>query len=169
MLLSINDWTDFEKRVRQDLIPRIFISYAREDRVFAERLAKDLQARGTRVWLDLWEMRVGDSLIQKINQGIEESDYLIVVLSPDSVRSRWVQEELSAGLIRQLEDRDVRILPALLQTCEIPPLLRHRIYADFRTDYAYGLERLVKGFESHFGNKNRHPADQHAVGASDNE
>jgi predicted nucleotide-binding protein len=72
----------------------VFISYSSKDRDFAERLATDLRASGAGVWFDQWEIKVGDSITQKINDGIHDNDYLAVVLSPDSVASHWVRKEL---------------------------------------------------------------------------
>jgi len=72
----------------------VFISYSNKDRDFAERLATDLRASGAGVWFDQWEIKVGDSITQKINDGIHDNDYLAVVLSPDSVASPWVRKEL---------------------------------------------------------------------------
>lgn len=120
----------------------VFISYNSEDRLFAERLAKDLKSLGLTVWWDEWEMRVGDSLLEKIQQGISHSSFLAVVLSPGSVRSAWVNKELAAALAVEIETRDVIVLPLLLADCEIPPFLKDKIYADFRRSYRRGLERL---------------------------
>jgi predicted nucleotide-binding protein len=72
----------------------VFISYSNKDRDFAEKLAADLRASGVGVWFDQWEIKVGDSITQKINDGIHDNDYLAVVLSPDSVASPWVRKEL---------------------------------------------------------------------------
>jgi predicted nucleotide-binding protein len=72
----------------------VFISYSSKDRDFAERLAADLRASGVGVWFDQWEIKVGDSITKKINDGIHDNDYLAVVLSPDSVASDWVRKEL---------------------------------------------------------------------------
>jgi predicted nucleotide-binding protein len=74
----------------------VFISYSSKDRDFAERLAADLRASGVGVWFDQWEIKVGDSITQKINDGIHDNDYLAVVLSPDSVASDWVRKSFPA-------------------------------------------------------------------------
>ena len=68
----------------------IFLSHNHDDKAFARRLAKDLQQAGIRVWFDEAELKIGDSLIEKIRQGIDEMEYVGVVLSPNSVESPWV-------------------------------------------------------------------------------
>lgn len=121
-----------------------FISYAHGDASFVARLAEDLIASGVGVWLDRWEIKVGDSMSDRIQEGIQDSDYLVIVLSPNSVNSSWVREELNAARIRQLESRRVMVLPVLYQDCEIPPLLRDKRYADCRGEhYEGGLQQLL--------------------------
>jgi hypothetical protein len=122
----------------------IFISYSSKDREFVERLARDLMARGLRVWWDRLEMKVGDSLNRKIQEGILRSSWLAVVLSPDSVASRWVEKQLNAALERELQKEDVFVLPILYRTCAIPLFLRDKVYADFRTSYEQGVDTLLE-------------------------
>src|SRR5712691_10075674 len=113
--------------------PRVFISYTHANSGFVDSLVAGLQASGVDVWIDKWQIKVGDSIVKKINEAIHESDFLIVVLSKDSVRSKWVQEELSAATVRNIEEtRQAFILPILMEDCEIPELLKHRKYANFK-------------------------------------
>lgn len=149
MRLSLDNWNDFKKKVSNELIPNLFISYAYEDRAFVERLGGDLRVQGLHVWIDLWEMRVGDSIAQKIKQGVEESDYLVIVLSPNSVRSDWVQTEFSSDLTQDLNDRSVKILPVLFRDCNIPPLLLSFHCTDFRREdkYQENFKRLIEAIE----------------------
>src|SRR6266849_3850548 len=83
----------------------IFISYSHADRVFINKLAAHLVKHNAHVWIDSWELNVGDSLIQRIQQAIQESSALLVVLSKASVKSEWCKKELSAGLVRELEEK----------------------------------------------------------------
>jgi hypothetical protein len=121
----------------------LFLSYSSKDRVFAERLASDLTQSGVRVWWDQGEMKVGDSLNTKIQQGILGSRWLGIVLSPNSIASVWVERELNAGLIRELAQNEVIVLPLLYANCDIPVFLKDKIYADFSVDYAQGLAQLL--------------------------
>lgn len=121
----------------------LFISYSHADRDFVSRLVQELASRGTKVWLDLWEMKVGDSLSRKIQDGIAQAAWLAVVLSPDSVSSSWVQRELSAALVKELEEDSVFVLPILYRECEIPLFLKDKMYADFTTSFESGLDALA--------------------------
>lgn len=122
----------------------IFISYSRADRDFVDRLAKQLLARHVSIWLDKWELHVGDSLITKIQEAITGASGLLIVLSKNSVKSEWCKKELNSGLIRELEEKRVVILPLLLEDCDIPIFLREKLYADFRSDFDEGLRTILE-------------------------
>jgi hypothetical protein len=121
-----------------------FISYSSTDAAFAHRLAQDLKKANVNIWFDRWEIKVGDSISEKIEAGLRDSDYLIIVLSPRSVNSSWVRQELNAAHIKELEARKVVVLPALIEKCDVPLWLRDKHYADFRADYDYGLWELLE-------------------------
>lgn len=120
----------------------IFISYSHHDREFVDRLAYELVSRRVHIWLDRWELRVGDSLLDRIQAALGEASAILVVLSRASVASEWCRRELNAGLIRELEERRIVILPLLIEDCDIPLFLRDKYRADFRDSVDEGL-RLV--------------------------
>ena len=124
----------------------LFISYSSKDAEFVATLAKDLDSYGLKVWWDKWMMKVGDSLHRKIQQGITSSAWLGVVLSPNSVSSPWVEKELNSALMRELEQKEVFVLPILYKDCPIPLMLKDKVYADFRSSYKQGLNALLERF-----------------------
>ena len=128
-------------------INKIFICHSSKDKKFVEKLSMDLLNSGVDVWFDKWEIKVGDSIIQKINTGILDSSYMGIVLSPSSVKSTWIQKELSVGLIREIENQYVYVLPILYKSCKIPQLLTDKKYADFSEDYHTGLSELLHVFD----------------------
>src|SRR5262249_16873987 len=120
--------------------------YSHRDRSFACRLVKDLQVRGISVWWDDHELKVGDSIIDRVSKGIRESDYLVTVLSPDSVTSRWAQEELrQASSLRVESGGTVGVLAMMYRDCVVPHFLTGILYADFRdpAEYDHALARLI--------------------------
>ncbi len=122
----------------------LFISYSHADRNFVDQLATQLVARNVNVWLDRWEMHVGESLIDRIQKAITDASALLIILSPESVQSEWCKKELNGGLIRELEERRIVVLPVLIRDCAIPLFLREKLYADFRTDFDFGLHTIVE-------------------------
>ena len=66
---------------------QVFISYNHKDKEFVDKLALKLIKAKNNVWVDRWEIAVGDSLIEKVQSAIQESSALIAVLSKTSVVS----------------------------------------------------------------------------------
>lgn len=121
----------------------IFLSYSMLDKEFVDRLAGDLIKRGVDVWLDTLEIKVGESIFGEISKGIQDYDFFGIILSKNSVKSEWIRKELDAGLIKEKEEKKAVILPILIEDCEVPPTIRARKYADFRSDYYQGLRELL--------------------------
>jgi len=125
-------------------VGKVFISHSSVDKPFVDRLVTDLANRQIPVWYDKLEMTVGDSVPGNINEGFGTSKYFLIVLSKSSVSSPWVREELNAALMRQVAKGGTFVLSVLLEDCDVPPLLQHRRYADFRSDYERGLSELLE-------------------------
>ncbi len=117
----------------------VFFCHASEDKPVVRELARVLKTLGTEVWFDEWEIRVGDSIVQKIDDALGHVTHLIVCLSQKSVNKPWVKKELSAALMRQLAKASIRILPILLDDCEIPTILADIKYASI----SKGIPMLV--------------------------
>lgn len=125
------------------ILIKIFISHASEDKPFAKKLSTDLKDNGFEVWLDEWEIRVGDSITEKIESGLKKADYLIVVLSDNFIKKNWPMRELRASIMKQASSGKKFILPVKIDDQPMPELLSDILYADFRTDYNSGLDKLV--------------------------
>lgn len=87
----------------------LFISYAHEDRSVADPLATRFRARGLEVWYDRFELRLGDGLRRKVDEGLALSAHGLVILSPRFFAKKWPRRELD-GLVARSDDRR-RILP----------------------------------------------------------
>jgi hypothetical protein len=122
----------------------IFISYSHEDKGFVDRLAAQLVHNRVYVWLDRWELHVGDSITSRVEDAITNASALLVILSKSSVESAWCRREINSGLLRELEERRVVVLPVLVDDCTIPLFLRDKIYADFRTSFDDGLRTVLE-------------------------
>jgi hypothetical protein len=115
-----------------------FFSYSRTDSDFVKQLAKDLRSAGARVWLDQLDIKPGAHWDSAIEKALNESKHLIVVLSPASVSSNNVMDEVSFAL-----DNGKSIIPVLINDCSIPFRLRRLQYIDFTGDHQQGLSQLV--------------------------
>lgn len=89
----------------------VFISHASEDKDAVVRpLARALQSAGLAVWYDEFELRIGDSLRRKIDRGLANSRFGIVVLSQDFLKKGWPNYELD-GIITRVNSGDQVLLP----------------------------------------------------------
>jgi hypothetical protein len=118
----------------------VFLSHSHVDKPFVRRLAADLKAAGVDVWLDEAEIKIGDSLIRKIEESISTVEYVAACLSSNSIKSNWVTKELDIAMTREIKGKRVVVLPLLLENCEIPPFLSDKCYADFRNPSHYDAE-----------------------------
>lgn len=123
----------------------LFISYSHKDLEFVDKLAYQLVAQNINVWIDRWELSIGDSLVDKVQDAVDGSSALLVILSKASTSSEWCKRELSSGLLRELEEKRVVVMPVLLEDCDIPIFARGKLYADFRTNFDDGLRTVVEG------------------------
>jgi TIR domain len=126
---------------------RVFVSHTSSDKPFVRKLTEALKGHNLNVWLDEEELQVGDSIVGGVSRGLKNADYLVAVLSQASISSRWVQAELNSALMEELSGKGVTVLPVLIEDCELPSLLRDRVYADFRSDFNAGLLKLLAVFE----------------------
>jgi hypothetical protein len=136
--------TKKERRHQEAKDQRVaFLSHSSTDKAFIRQLAADLTANGIGVWLDEQRIRVGDSIPEKIAQGLAESDYFLIGMSQKSSESAWVQKELNNALMSEVQRRKVHILPLKLDDTPMPPIIADKKYADFSESYKAGLDELL--------------------------
>jgi hypothetical protein len=131
----------------------VFISHSFTDKKFVSRLAEDLTNRGIEVWVDEAEIKIGDSLIEKIRAGIDQVDFVAVVLSHASIESEWVKKEVDVAVNQEIAGRRVKVLPIMIEKLsqdEIPGFLLGKLYADFSSEdnYREALRKLLERLRS---------------------
>lgn len=105
--------------------PKVFLSYAWEDKEVASRIAHALQANGIDTWWAEWCMSAGDSLRQKIEEGLGDCSHFVVLLTTNSISKPWVNLEIDAGLMLKLQSQ-AKFIPLRYQLSVelLSPLLR---------------------------------------------
>jgi len=89
----------------------VFISHASEDKDEIVRpLAQALRGEGLSVWYDEFELKIGDSLRRKIDKGLANSKFGIVVLSKEFIKKGWTNYELD-GIITKSVSGEQIVLP----------------------------------------------------------
>jgi hypothetical protein len=142
--------SEIDHRVSSAYIPpSLFVCHASEDKPFVDRLVADLDRRAMFAWYDKREILVGHSIVERINHALRAADFLIAVMSPRSVSKPWVVREMSSSLMRQLGNDGIKILPVLLEPCDVPSLLADLKYADFGGSFEKGMTELVAAIRGH--------------------
>jgi len=126
-----------------DMGKKVFISHSSKDKKFAKWLCADLTHSGHSPWLDEWEIKVGESIPEKIERGVEEADFVIVILSQNAIKSKWVEREWHSKYWDEVSSGEIQVLPVLFEECQIPQLLKMKKYADFSEDYSSGLDDVL--------------------------
>lgn len=125
---------------------RVFISYSRRNKVFAERLARDLGDAGMEVWIDFRQIHGGEQWKDEIFRGIERSEMVVVCLSPDAVKSEWVQREILTA--RQQEKFIIPVMAVdarrELQANESLSWLQNLHFINFEGRYEEAFPELLR-------------------------
>ena len=101
---------------------QIFLSYHQADESFAESLSKELQQRGLEVWRDTERLLPGDNWASAVAKALEKSKAMVVLISPASMESKYVRNEIQYALGDL--NYDHRIFPVLVhETPDIPWIL----------------------------------------------
>lgn len=122
----------------------VFISHRGSDLPEAERLAAEIRNAGHDVWLDKWKIQLGDSIVERINEGLEGATYVIICYSASGVMSPWMGREWMSVLARQLNGHGVKLLPVLLTGGEPPAILSDLKYADLVSDWSIGVNEILR-------------------------
>jgi len=134
--MSKNDTTD---------VPHVYLAHASEDHEeFAKPLAQALMANGIEVWFDEWEIRTGDSLRRKMEEGLANCTHFVVLLTPNSLHKPWVETEIDAGFIRSVggESRFMGLRTGV-SVNELSPFLRTLRCPEVHLDQAGEVEGLI--------------------------
>ncbi|MDR0854600.1 MAG: toll/interleukin-1 receptor domain-containing protein [Clostridiales Family XIII bacterium] len=115
----------------------VFISHNNSDKPIAREIALFLVAEGINVWFDEWAVEQGDSITEKVSEGLKNCTHLLLLWSENAKESNWVKRELNASIPRIVEDQNIKLIPVLLDEMELPSLL-----ADIRyIRYSEGTEQ----------------------------
>lgn len=136
-----------KEELRHEKYHGVFLSHTSADKPFVRQLRDDLKAHGvSKVWIDEAEIEIGDSLIDKITEGMRQTPFIAVVLSSKSINAPWVQRELNIAISREISQGKVVVLPLLYEKCDIPPFLSDKLYADFTSNEQYeeSLQKVLR-------------------------
>lgn len=122
--------------------PRVFLSYSYQDQEKACLIADKLQELGVNVFHDQFGFDIGESFVNRLYKEIESSDFFLLLLSKNSIESRWVAKELDYAISKTLHFRDITIVPLLLSPAKIPNSLKDRVRFDLRRNFETQIKKL---------------------------
>jgi hypothetical protein len=122
----------------------VFVSHRGVDAGPAAKLARELQDAGHQVWLDDWEIGIGDSIVERMQQGLDGASYLVLCYSTNSVTTPWISREWMSALARQMGGANVKLLPVVLTGGRPPAILSDIRYADLTCDWERGVNDLLR-------------------------
>ncbi|MBX3086667.1 MAG: toll/interleukin-1 receptor domain-containing protein [Anaerolineae bacterium] len=118
---------------------QIFVSYSRVDKDFAIQLVDRLSDYDVSIWLDLRNIPHGANWDMEVQKGLETSDSMLVLLSPDSSASENVADEWSYFITK-----DKPIIPLLVRPCDVPFRLMRRQRVDFTGEFKPAFAQLIR-------------------------
>lgn len=131
----------------------VFVSHSSVDKPWVRGLIRGLQRYEVKVWLDEEQIRPGARIVDALEDGIEASRAMCLIVSPESMSSGWVREEYSRAMaLAHRRESPLQLIPVLLRDATLPGFLGNRSWVDFRAGraaYAESLWRLVWGITGH--------------------
>jgi hypothetical protein len=121
----------------------VFISHSSKDKPVVLELANRLKQDGLRVWLDEWEIQPGDMIGLKIQQGLERSRTLFMVMSHAYFASEWSTLEHHTLLFRDPTNAQRRFIPLLIEDCKLPDVIAQFAYVDWRQKSEEAYTKLL--------------------------
>jgi len=132
---------------------KIFISRSSKDKEFADFLRNKLKKESFILNIDESNILVGENVLDVINKELEDSSIVIVILSKNSINSKFVNCEIETAL-----DKGKILLPVIIdEDIEIPDSIKWKKYADFSTDKREGFYMLKKSLDYYLTNKKTSP------------
>lgn len=124
--------------------PKVYLAHATDDKAMVRPIAEFLMANGVEVWFDEWEIEVGDSLRQRMEEGLGAMTHFMVVLTPTSITKPWVAREIDVGMVRMVGGES-RMVPVAvgLEHHRLTPFLQTLLYVRLDPDDPAALKGLV--------------------------
>jgi len=127
---------------------KIFISHSLADTNFAKKIAKDLELMGHSTYFHEFQIARGKSIVEQISHAIENADFILIVLSENSVGLKWIEQEWEKKYKKVSVIEKKYTIPIVIQNCEIPELFKNIQYADFRDSYQNGLNSMLSAINA---------------------
>ena len=121
----------------------IFLSYTHKDKLIIQEVAKRLAVifGESKIFYDAWSIQPGDQIIDRMNDGLEESNYFFFFVSKNSLLSEMVKLEWQNALMKKSKDNTFHFIPIKIDDCLLPPILMQTLYINL---FGQGLEVAIR-------------------------
>ena len=113
----------------------VFLSHSAKDKALVRPFAERLRADGLKVWFDEWELKPGDSIPAKIEEGLEHSRVLVLCMSANAFGSDWAQLESATFRFRDPLNKERRFIPLRLDDAPIRGSLAQFLYVNWLPEH----------------------------------
>lgn len=142
----------------------VFICHASEDKPsVVQPLVEALESDGITFWYDEAEIQWGDSITQKVNEGLKISRYVIVILSRAFLLKNWPTRELNAALNLEASSGDILVLPLIYgdKSDKTEILSKYPILNDkFFLSWEMGIETIIRALRARLEKSKRIPPER---------
>jgi len=122
----------------------VFLSHSSRDGAFVRPLAERLRQDGLRVWFDEWELKPGDSIPAKIEDGLEHSRVLVLCMSANAFGTDWAQLEAGTFRFRDPLNQERRLIPLRLDDAPVKGSLAQFLSINWRPDCERDYPKLLE-------------------------
>lgn len=124
----------------------IFISHNHKDKPLVDMIARQLELSFGRdnIFYDSWSIQPGDSIIGRMNEGLQQTSIFFYFLSQNSLNSQMVSREWQSALISAINN-ELKFIPIRLDDCDIPAIMRDLLYIDL---YGMGIDEAIMKMKS---------------------
>jgi hypothetical protein len=121
-----------------------FVSHSGQDREFVDKFVNDLRSVGIDAWYSKSEIKAGDSIPQKMDEGLEACKFFIAVVSKSSIASPYVKVEIDSAISRRAGGGIKKIIPVKLDGTNPPTILSGLLWVDFASrEYDAAMKEIT--------------------------
>jgi small GTP-binding protein len=121
-----------------------FLSHSSKDKLIVRQIAERLKKDGVKVWFDEWNIEVGDSILGKIEEGLDQSRILILFMSENALGSEWSKLESGTFRFRDPNNQERRFIPVRLDKVKITESLAQFLFLDWSSDTNEAYNKLLE-------------------------
>jgi hypothetical protein len=147
--IRLRELAEFNRQ--SNIVGGVFISYSHDDNDIVDALTRRLDTDQINYWRDEKDLFVGEVVDKAISKAIQDSRLFLIVLTPKSISSRWVEREIDEAAHEETEGKKI-ILPIVakdLPSEQIPARLRRKLYVDMSKSFDTGYAKLAKSIRYH--------------------